>query len=173
MTAHDGRSAAMMNFLDDSRRARVPAALLVVLRVYLGIVFLVAVWPKLTAAGGFGPRLETFVERAALPNAHAFYRPFLEGVVLPNASLFAVLVAVGELLVGLSLVTGTLTRVGGFGAAFLTLNYLFAKGNWFWVPSSNDAAMFIIALVVAIGAAGRAFGVDYWLRTRWPGVSLW
>lgn len=162
-----------MEFLDDGRRARVPAVLLVALRVYLGIVFLVAAWPKLTAGGGFAPRLTGFVEAAALPNAHAFYRPFLETVVLPNAALFAVLVTVGELLVGLSLVTGTVTRVGGFGAAFLTLNYLFAKGNWFWVPSSNDAAMFMIALVVAIGAAGRAFGGDYWLARRWPGVAFW
>ena len=162
-----------MNFLDQSRRMQVSAALLSALRVYLGVVFLVAAWSKLTAVGGFSPRLRGFVEQAALPNAHGFYRPFLATLVIPNATAFAVLVTLGELLVGLSLFTGTATRVGGFGAAFLTLNYLFAKGNWFWAPSSNDAAMFMIALAVAIGAAGRAFGVDYWLSKRWPGVGLW
>jgi thiosulfate dehydrogenase [quinone] large subunit len=163
----------MMRFLGESRDARVPAALLVALRVYLGIVFLVAAWPKLTTPGGFGARLEAFVERAALPNAHAFYRPFLESVVLPNAGAFASLVALGELFVGFSLVAGAGARLGGVGAAFLTLNYLFAKGNWFWTPSSNDAAMFMIALVVTIGGGGRGFGVDYWLWRRWPRVWLW
>jgi hypothetical protein len=41
------------------------------------------------------------------------------------------------------------------------------------MSSSNDAAFFFIALIVMLGAAGRAFGADYYLAKRWPKVKLW
>ncbi len=160
-----------MTFVDDSRAQSVSRTLLVVLRVYLGIVFLVAVWGKL--GGGFAPRLTGFIERLAMQRAHDFYKPFLEGVVLPNAETFAVLITLGELLIAIGLLTGTATRLAAGAAAFITLNYMLAKGSWFWTPSSNDAAFVFIGLVVLFGAAGRAFGVEYYLAKKWPKVPLW
>lgn len=151
----------------------VPRGLLVLLRVYLGVIFLVAVRPKFGADPAFRDRLvrivTTFVERSA----HDFYRPFLEGIVLPNAGLFAGLVMAGELLTGLALVTGTATRLAAGVAMFITLNYMLAKGSWFWTPSSNDAAFFLIGLVVLLSAAGRTLGMDRFLAKRYPGVPLW
>lgn len=146
---------------------------LVPLRLYLGVIFLVAVWPKLTAEGGYRPRMVGFLENVALDNAHGFYRGFLESVVLPNVGLFALLVVAGEVLVALALITGTVTRLAAGAAMFLTLNYMFAKGMWFWTPASNDAAFFFIGLVLAWGAAGRSLGVDRWLHRRHPTVPLW
>ena len=160
-----------MTFVDDSRAQSVSRTLLVVLRVYLGSVFLVAVWGKL--GGGFAPRLTGFIERLAMQRAHDFYKPFLEGVVLPNAETFAFLITLGELLIAIGLLTGTATRLAAGVAVFITLNYMLAKGNWFWTPSSNDAAFVFIGLVVLVGAAGRAFGVDYYLAKKWPKVPLW
>lgn len=158
----------------ESRDAgRISRAVLVPLRLYLGGIFLMAVWPKLTAEGGFSPRLAGFVENVALGNAHGFYRPFVESIVLPRADLFALLVVLGELFVAVALLTGTVTRLAAAVAMFLVLNYMFAKGMWFWVPASNDAAFFFIALVLLLGAAGRSFGVDAWLHRRYPGVPLW
>lgn len=147
--------------------------LLVPLRIYLGVVFLVAVWPKLTADGGYGPRMVGFLENVALGNAHGFYRVFLESVVLPSADLFVFLVVLGETLVAVALITGTATRLAAGAAMLLTLNYMFAKGMWFWTPASNDAAFFFVGLVLAWGAAGRSFGVDRWLHRRFPTVPLW
>ena len=69
---------------------------LVLLRVYLGAVFLVAALPKLRQ--DFTPDLTGFVQQVALQRAHQFYRPFLEQVVLPNAPAFAALVTWVELL---------------------------------------------------------------------------
>jgi len=77
------------------------------------------------------------------------------------------------LLTGLSLLAGAATRAGCLGAMFLTLNYMFSKGAWFWWPSSNDAAFFFIALTLALGSAGRVFGVDQYLARRWPAVPAW
>ena len=148
-------------------------ALLAGLRVYLGIVFLVALFPKLTAGAPFAPRMTGFLQNVALPGAHGFYRAFLEAVVLPHPELFAGLVLVGEAVAALGLVTGTATRLAGAVAALLALNYMLAKGAWPWTPSSNDAAFLVIGLVVAAGAAGRTFGVDGLLAERFPRAPLW
>ena len=143
---------------------------LVLLRVYLGVVFLVAALPKLQQ--DFTPGLTRFVQQVASQKAHEFYRPFAEQVVLPNASVFAALVTWGELLVGVTLVLGLLTRFSAAVAVVLTLNYMFAKGAWFWTPSSNDAAFVAIALALLIGAAGRTLGLDSFLARRWPRSPL-
>ena len=144
---------------------------LVLLRVYLGAVFLVAALPKLQQ--DFTPNLIGFVQQAALQRAHQFYRPFLEQVVLPNAPAFAALITWVELFLGVTLVLGLLTRFSAAVAVVLTLNYMFAKGAWFWTPSSNDAAFVAIALALLMGAAGRTLGLDSFLARRWPRSPLW
>jgi thiosulfate dehydrogenase [quinone] large subunit len=144
---------------------------LALLRVYLGIVFLIAALPKLQQ--DFTPDLTGFVQQVALQRAHHFYRPFLEQVVLPNAPVFAVVVTWTELFVGLTLIVGLLTRVSAAVALVLALNYMLAKGAWFWTSSSNDAAFVAIALGLLIGAAGRTLGLDAFLARRWPRSPFW
>lgn len=144
---------------------------LVVLRIYLGVVFLVAALPKFQE--DFTPGLLGFLNHVALDRGHPFYQEFVQRMVIPHASLFAILVSWGELLVGLSLVLGLLTRVSAVVAFLLTVNYMFAKGNWFWTPSSNDAAFAMISLALLLGAAGRTFGLDSLLARRWPRSAFW
>ena len=144
---------------------------LTLLRVYLGVVFLIAAIPKLRE--DFTPGLTAFVEQRAMEHSHLFYREFLQEVVLPNAPLFATLVTWGEFLVGVSLILGLMTRLSATVALLLTLNYMLAKGAWPWTPSSNDAAFAAISLALLIGAAGRTFGLDSILAKRWPRSALW
>jgi thiosulfate dehydrogenase (quinone) large subunit len=146
-------------------------AALLVLRVYLGVVFLVASLPKLQH--DFTPVLVEFLEQVALDRGHPFYREFVQQVVLPNAPVFAVLVTWGELLVGVLLILGLFTRFSAVVALVLTVNYMFAKGAWFWTPSSNDAAFAAISVALLIGAAGRTLGLDAYLAQRWPRSPLW
>jgi uncharacterized membrane protein YphA (DoxX/SURF4 family) len=148
--------------------ARVALALL---RVYLGVVFLVAAIPK--QQGDFTTGLTVFLQGKAMGQSHLFYREFLQQVVLPNAHLFAALVTWGELLVGVLLIFGLLTRLAAGVALLLTLNYMLAKGAWPWAPSSNDAAFAAISLALMIGAAGRTFGLDAILARRWPRSPFW
>lgn len=145
---------------------------MVILRVYLGIVFLLAVWSKFGGDPGFASRLPIILERMA-ENSHGFYRSFLTAAVLPHATVFAGLIIAGELVAALSLIFGIATRLGAGLAMFLVLNYMLMKGAWLWTPSSNDAAFFVIGLVVMVGAAGRAFGIDSVLARRWPRLLLW
>lgn len=142
------------------------------LRIYLGLIFLIAVWPKLTQPGFLG-RMTGFLEHFALEQAHPFYKSFVEATVLPHAGTFALLVMVAEIAVGLMLVFGVATRAAATVAMFLLLNYMFAKGAWPWTPSSNDAPFLMIALATAIVGSGRYLGVDARLAQRWPGVPLW
>jgi len=163
-----------MTFTTESRAQTVPRTLLVVLRVYLGVVFFMAVLPKLSApAPGWPAHLQALMEGGWMQRGHPFYQSFLRAVVIPHAPLFGALIMTAELTVALSLITGTGTRLGAGIAAFLVTNYMFSKGAWWWIPSSNDAAFFMISVVLIIGAAGRAFGVDYFLVRRWPRVPIW
>jgi thiosulfate dehydrogenase (quinone) large subunit len=144
---------------------------LVLLRVYLGTVFLVAVLPKLRQ--DFTPSLMEFVQQVGLHRAPQFYQQFLQEVVLPNAPVFAALITGAELVVGVTLILGLLTRFSAAVALVLTLNYMLAKGAWFWTPSSNDAAFVAIALALLIGAGGRTLGLDAVLARRWPRSPFW
>lgn len=146
-------------------------AALVLLRVYLGGIFLLAALPKLE--GDFTPGLVGFLRLVALEKGHPFYQDFVREVVLPNASLFAGLVTWGELLAGVMLLVGLLTRVSAVVTMLLATNYMFAKGAWFWTPSSSDAAFAVISLALLVGAAGRTLGLDAFLARRWPRAPFW
>lgn len=143
------------------------------LRIYLGVIFAFAVYPKLRAGPAFAAMLNGFLTRVGLQNAHPFYQRILTTVIIPHLSAFAVLDVIAEVAVAIALITGTGTRLAAAIAMFLVTNYMLAKGLWWWNPSSNDGAFFMIALVLAICAAGRVFGVDSLLARRWPRSILW
>ena len=146
-------------------------AALTLLRVYLGVVFLVAGASKLRQ--GYTPHLISFLEQVGLEQGHRFYQDFIRSVVIPNASLVAGLMTWGEIVVGLLLVLGLLTRLAAVAAFLLVVNYMLAKGAWFWTPSSADGARSLIAIALLIGAAGRTLGLDAFLARRWPRSPLW
>ncbi len=164
-------SDALHGSSDEAHLGTVARRALAGLRIYLGLIFLLAVLPKFS--GDFAPRLNGFLSNVGLATGHPFYRAFLNATVLPHLRVFAGLVKGGELLVAVSLIAGLATRLGALLAVVLTLNYMFAKGAWFWQPSSNDGAFAVLALVLIIVRAGRTFGLDRHLAERWPGVPLW
>ena len=152
---------------------RVPRALLVILRVHLGVILIITDIGKIFGPRPFAADMLDFVSRGLTRPGFEWYDRFLSDVVIPHAALFAILVMAGELVAGLSLLSGTLTRAGAVIAMVLFLNYMWTKGRWFWSPDSEDAAVFFSALVVMLGAAGRKFGLDSYLARRWPGALLW
>ena len=142
-------------------------AALTILRIYLGLVFLVSAWSKL--ADSYTPELTRLLEGAA----HPFYQEFARRVMLPRVALFAMLIAWSELLVGTTLVLGLLTRISAALALLLAVNFMFAEGGWFWTASSSYAAFAVVALALLIGAAGRTLGLDVFLAKRWPRSPFW
>ena len=151
----------------------VPRALLVILRLHLGVILIITVMGKILRSDPFSVEMLGFLNGYAMKNAATPYHDFLQHVVIPHATLFSYLVIAGELAAGVSLLFGVGTRVGAGIAMFLFLNFLFAKGRLFWSPDSEDAAVFFSALVCLLGAAGRVWGIDAYLAKRWPRAILW
>lgn len=155
------------SFRDTSR------ALIAFLRIYLGVILFITVLGKLTRDTPFATEMLGFlggvVRRGALP----WYTEFVQQIVVPHAALFSYLVMTGELFAAISLLSGTLTRLGALVAMLLFLNYMLAKARMFWSPDSEDAAVFFIALIVFLGRGGRVWGIDGLLARRWPRVWLW
>ena len=149
-----------------------PAAILVLPRLFLGMIFLVAANGKLHAGANLPVVVQGFLTHM-LPNAGSAYQAFANAFVLPNISTIAALDLAGELFVGIAMVLGFATRLAALVAILLLLNYMLVKGMAFWMPASNDAADIVMAIVVGVGAAGRVWGIDAFLARRYPRIPLW
>ena len=88
-----------------------------------------------------------------------------------HAAMAAPMQAMTEISLGILLVIGLLTRPAAF-VAFLYLGSLWISEwgtGWIWellVPV-------MASLGLAIGSAGRKWGVDAWLAQRWPSSPWW
>lgn len=144
--------------------------LLLPLRLYVGIVFLVAGFAKVGDRMLSHPDIMIRLFKPVIENPeypYGFYRAFFHGAIEPNPGLFAFLVVLGEILVGAALVSGTLTRLAcGFGI-FMVANYFLAFNNH-WFPPSNPTTFALIQLVLILVGAGRAYGMDHYLRGKMP-----
>jgi len=120
-------------------------------RIYLGVIFLYAGGTKLLSHAGIVAPVEGFLHAVAMQNGFPWYQWIVGTIVLPHVSIFAPLVMVAELFVGLSLLSGRFTRAGAAVAIFLLANYLCAKGMLPWYPASNDWADIVLALLVFFG----------------------
>ena len=93
------------------------------------------------------------------------------GLAASQASIAAPLQGLTEISLGTLLVIGLLTRPSAF-VAFLFLGSLWISEwgtSWIWellVPV-------LASLGLAIGRAGRRWGIDAWLSQRWPSSPWW
>ena len=153
--------------MTSSKAHSVSVLCLLPLRLSVGVAFLVAGQGKI-AAGNWGAAYEsTLLEFVSsnLENAYAFYRPFLESVVIPHIGKFAVLVAWGEILVGVSIFLGLFTRFGAAVGIFMVLNYTFVLGVGVWVPGLESLYIWSL-FTFMVCSAGREMGIDQVLRSR-------
>ncbi len=137
---------------------------IVLLRVYTGVFFLKFGWGKIMSPN-FSEGVTGFLGSVS-DGTFAFYRPFVESVVIPNKGLFAFLVAYGELALGIALILGLATRYAALAGAFLVMNFWFAKGQGFFDAQNHDVVWMIILLVLAGLHAGRTLSLDQKLAGR-------
>ena len=142
------------------------------LRICVGILFLRAVQGKFAAGSHWPDGMVAFLNQQR-ESASAFYWSFIERVVIPHKVLFGNLAKFGELGIGLALISGMLTRLASFFGVLLILNYMWAKGQAFWVPTSHDALFILVLLTLGAVGAGRALGIDYLLAKKYPHSWLW
>lgn len=92
------------------------------------------------------------------PEVPHWYHRLIREMFLPNADLFANLVAYGELLVGLALAIGLLTRFAALAGVTLNLAFL-----WAGTTSTNPPMLLLgLGLIFFAQRAGR-LGLDGWL----------
>ena len=143
-------------------RAQAPLWPIAVARPIIGLLWLYSLrWklpPDFMPAEGRGLMdwLQLEVAHAAFP----LYGLLVEQVVLPNFTLFAWLIFLAELAVGLSLLTGAFTRIGallGLGMSVnLGIGLLEVPGEWPW----SYAMLAMWHGLFFVSGAGRVWGVD-------------
>lgn len=79
------------------------------------------------------------------------------GSLLP---LVQFLIPVGELLIGLGLIVGLLTRLAAFNGALLMSFFYFGNMDWAHGLFSGDLMGLLLFMTVAIFGAGRVWGLD-------------
>jgi len=137
---------------------------LALFRIYVGAFWLMHGIPKFTQAASFMPPngLMTQFLNTAITNTTGPYQWFLTNVVMPNASLFAELVRLGEVVTGLLLFFGLFTRWGALIGMLLSLNYLSANGGLahLRVWDTINSAAFVLSAINFVLPTGLVLGVD-------------
>jgi uncharacterized membrane protein YphA (DoxX/SURF4 family) len=163
---------------------RSPESGLAALRIAIGAWFAKALFTKLSVTWlwGFLPvptasqrwvhLLPILLGKYADGNPIEFFKAFLLNAVIPHSQLFAQLTAFGEAAVGVGLVLGCLTTLASAIGLVLVLSYFLAVQ---WQGSAQQGFHYVLAvsLVVILAThAGRRWGVDGWVRARYPASLL-
>ena len=92
--------------------------------------------------------------------AFQFHADLVQNIVLPNFQIFAPIVYATEVLIGVSLITGTWVRLFGLIGAAMAINLWLGlystHGEWPW----TYFFLIVVMLQFAIMRAGRSLGVD-------------
>src|SRR6478672_2330256 len=139
-----------------------------VLRLYVGYEFVTAGWEKVNSGQWLGTNtggaISGFLKGAlaknvgAHPEVQNWYANLDKNVFLPNATLFANLVAIGELAVGLAILFGVFTKFSAFWGIILNLAFVSAG------ISSSNPTMIVFEVAMLFGGAGVAiYGIDFYL----------
>jgi uncharacterized membrane protein YphA (DoxX/SURF4 family) len=133
--------------------------ILAILRILVGLLLVdiaVKKWidPNFFHTEGF------IAELVRHGRAYPFYQSLLVSYVFPHAKMFAILAALGESVVGLSLLLGAFTNPLSIIGVFMILNFCLATS--YGRPGNLIGHMVFIGLVGLFGAcsAGRTWGAD-------------
>ncbi|MGW4731981.1 DoxX family protein [Streptomyces shenzhenensis] len=165
---HGIRSDMRMSYLDSRRDWRETATqyALLPLRLFLGVTFIYAGLDKLTdsafmksgGSGSIGDTMRAVRDSAAIPS--------LVDLALKNPVGFGYAIAFGELVVGIGILVGLLSRLAALGGAVISLS-LWLTVSWAATPYyyGNDLA-YLMAWLPLVLAGAPYLSVDAVLRRR-------
>jgi len=143
---------------------------LAIVRVTIGALFVSVFFENLGkglySPAGYAGLINYYIKSSHSP---AIWKSVM-GLAASHAAMAAPMQALTEISLGILLILGLLTRPAAF-VSFLYLGSLWVSEwgtAWIWellVPV-------LASLGLAVGSAGRKWGVDAWLARRWPS-SLW
>jgi uncharacterized membrane protein YphA (DoxX/SURF4 family) len=143
---------------------------LALMRLTMGALFVSVFFENLGkhlySPGPYARLIRYYIEKGAAP---AFWKSVMAATAA-NASIAAPLQGVTEIAFGVLLVLGLFSRPVALAAfAFLTSLWISERGTaWTWellVPM-------MVCLALALGPTGRVWGLDGWLKRRFPGYPF-
>jgi uncharacterized membrane protein YphA (DoxX/SURF4 family) len=144
---------------------------LALVRVTIGAEFLWVFFENLGKGlytpGGYAGLIHYYIKASHSP---AIWKAVM-GLAANHAAIAAPMQAMTEISLGILLVIGLVTRPAAL-VAFLFLGSLWISEygtSWIWELLVPVLASFGLA----IGRAGRRWGVDAWLSQRWPSSPWW
>jgi len=144
---------------------------LAIVRVTIGAMFVWVFFENLGkglyTAAGYSSLINYYVKASHAPAAWKA----VMGLAASHAAMAAPMQAMTEISLGILLVLGLLTRPAAL-VAFLFLGSLWISEwgtSWIWELLVSVLA----SLALAVGRAGRAWGVDALLARRWPSSPWW
>ncbi len=143
-----------------------------IVRILTGALFFAEGLSKVTGdfvRGGFAGQVGRIAS-----GSFPFWKRFLETAVVPHASVFAWVIALGELAVGVGLIAGFLTRVASAGGAALMLSIALgaarpeAGASWDdWITSGLTPKLaFLLFVLLFVVDPGKVWGLDGRRRRR-------
>jgi uncharacterized membrane protein YphA (DoxX/SURF4 family) len=162
-----------LNASPASSEAKQPPAAngLALVRVTIGAMFVWVFFENLGKGlyrpAGYTGLISYYIKASHSPAAWKAVMGFMAS----HAAVVAPMQAATEISLGILLVIGLLTRPAAF-VAFLFLGSLWISElgtSWIWELLVSVLA----SLGLAIGRAGRRWGVDAWLSQRWPSSPWW
>lgn len=175
--------------------AKAPTFWLAILRVYLGVIWLIEGVKKIregwlnpaknfivtmpkpedvplksTDAVTNATQVTQYYPEPILKEPPRIYQWFTEVFIEPNSYFFQVSVVLLEVAIGLALIAGLFTILASIGSIFLCLNFILSA------MAGTEILWYIFTAVAMFGGAGRAFGLDYYvipkLKHWWKRTSF-
>src|ERR1700722_5392612 len=141
------------------KQSKMAAVVWLAMRVWLGIMWIQAGWAKLWGAENSaflhhdGAGVAGFATHGT--SAYTWWHSLLTGAVVPNSGAIGIFVAVGELVIGIALVAGFLTRIAALASLALLFTYVMSG------TASVCAFYALFAIVILVT----------WQTSSWIGVD--
>jgi uncharacterized membrane protein YphA (DoxX/SURF4 family) len=136
---------------------------IVILRLAVGALFLHLGWGKYQSGWLHEPNQLAGTLANYQQHAAGWQAQYLNYVAIPYSFIWVKCIAVGEFLLGASLLLGLLVRLSTLLGMFMLLDLYAANGNlfsWDFFGSSSSALLFFCVLVLFLARAGRWAGLD-------------
>ena len=144
------------------------ALLWLVLRVYVGWLWLEAGWEKFNNPVWIGDQAGVGISgffngslakvTGAHPDVSGWYAYFIEHFAMQHAVLFSYLITYGEIAVGLGLIVGLFTGLAAFFGAVMNFNFMFAG-----TVSINPLMLLIGIFIISAYRVAGFIGLDYFV----------
>jgi thiosulfate dehydrogenase [quinone] large subunit len=147
---------------------RIPLGYLFPLRILCGLILVIEGWGKLQGGWLHGTALlNTLGGWLDAGKPYHFFIPMVESA-RAHPKIFGALITTGELVIGLSMLLGLLTRVSAFLGAVMLFSIAFGAGQGL-APPGNAVLMGALFVLFIFAPPGRVLGLDTALRARLPG----